>query len=289
MTPIYAVFFDLDGTLLTRSKDVSIENRNSIRYLAHRGMLLGLATGRDPLKVRELLPLWGIDGCIRWIVGYNGADVLDLQTGVLSKGPYLSLDDFKKLEEAIRYLPVAACLRTQKTLYCSRLTPVVAAYGLMRWQKPQTGSLEEFAGRQFPKFYLFGYPHQIGQARDIQVPNMRLVPVGKYSVECIRAEVSKISGIHKALEGTGIPLENVLTFGDDWNDLDVLSSTYGVAMKNAVEECKKAARQITKYPNMQDGVAYHIRQIQATGQIRFCPWDLKEKAPVEDEENLLMD
>ncbi len=45
------------------------------------------------------------------------------------------------------------------------------------------------------------------------------------------------------------------TFGDDYNDIDILSSCgIGVAVENALPEVKKAAKEITE-SNEQDGVA----------------------------------
>lgn len=49
-------------------------------------------------------------------------------------------------------------------------------------------------------------------------------------------------------------------FGDELNDLGMIKDNYGIAMGNAVEEVKKAAKLITK-PCIEDGVAYALENI----------------------------
>ncbi|HFR3467710.1 TPA: HAD family hydrolase, partial [Streptococcus suis] len=50
---IKAVFFDIDGTLLTDNRMVSSSTILAINALKEKGILVGLATGRDPRFVLQ--------------------------------------------------------------------------------------------------------------------------------------------------------------------------------------------------------------------------------------------
>lgn len=52
-----------------------------------------------------------------------------------------------------------------------------------------------------------------------------------------------------------------MAFGDDFNDLGMISTVgYGIAMGNAIPEIKAAAKDITG-TNNQDGVARYLEQV----------------------------
>ena len=51
---IKAVFFDLDGTLLSDRKTISPVNRKALRHLREKGIKVFLATARSPMLDRML-------------------------------------------------------------------------------------------------------------------------------------------------------------------------------------------------------------------------------------------
>ncbi len=66
---------------------------------------------------------------------------------------------------------------------------------------------------------------------------------------------SKLDAILQITQKIGITLNDVLAFGDDLNDLDmIIHCGYGVAMGNALEEVKTAANEVAE-SNENDGVA----------------------------------
>lgn len=66
---------------------------------------------------------------------------------------------------------------------------------------------------------------------------------------------TKINGIKMLAEYFGISLEQIVAFGDDYNDIDMLQTCgIGVAVSNALEEVKNVADEICD-SNDRDGVA----------------------------------
>ena len=75
-----------------------------------------------------------------------------------------------------------------------------------------------------------------------------------------RKDATKDNAIKALSSKLNIPLEQIVSFGDDFNDIGMLQvSGTGVAMANAIPEVKHAADQTCK-SNNEDGVAHWIIQ-----------------------------
>lgn len=58
---IKAIFFDIDGTLLADNGKVLPSTKAAIKQAQAKNIYVGVATGRDPVKVKELLEDVGLD------------------------------------------------------------------------------------------------------------------------------------------------------------------------------------------------------------------------------------
>ena len=73
--------------------------------------------------------------------------------------------------------------------------------------------------------------------------------------QIMHAEVSKWNSIQYVLQHLNRDVSEVIAFGDDYNDMEMIEKCgVGVAMSNAVEELKAVAKFIAK-SNDEDGVA----------------------------------
>lgn len=78
---------------------------------------------------------------------------------------------------------------------------------------------------------------------------------GKY-VQIMPVKSSKLSAIERIIAQLGFELSNVLAFGDDLNDLELIQACgFGVAMGNADNRIKECANYIT-VSNDDDGVSH---------------------------------
>lgn len=74
-------------------------------------------------------------------------------------------------------------------------------------------------------------------------------------VQIMRMNISKEYAITLISDVLNISLDNIMVFGDDFNDLGMFQLCgYPVAMGNAVDELKNAAKEVTD-TNDNDGVA----------------------------------
>lgn len=91
---IKAVFFDIDGTLLTDNRMVSSSTILAINALKEKGILVGLATGRDPRFVLQYMASLGLDLAI----AYNGQYIFSREEVIYSQ----SLEP-KQIEQIMEY------------------------------------------------------------------------------------------------------------------------------------------------------------------------------------------
>ena len=65
---IRAVFFDIDGTLLTRQGTIRKSTMQAMHSLQEQGILCCLATGRSPVKMPHPLNKFSFDA----VISFNG-------------------------------------------------------------------------------------------------------------------------------------------------------------------------------------------------------------------------
>lgn len=71
--------------------------------------------------------------------------------------------------------------------------------------------------------------------------------------------VNKGVGLEKYCERYGIPMEDVLAFGDQENDIGLMKSAgYGVCLSNGADLTKSLAKAITEHDVLDDGVGHWL-------------------------------
>lgn len=87
--------------------------------------------------------------------------------------------------------------------------------------------------------------------------------VAKLSViEVFNKSISKVEGISFIAKKLEIPKNEIICFGDQINDLEMIQYCgMGIAMENAISVLKEHADDITKYDNKFSGVGYHLKEL----------------------------
>lgn len=65
---IKAIFFDIDGTLVNNQSKALESTKKAINYARKNGILCGVATGRSPIRIKEIIDELELD----MYVVYNG-------------------------------------------------------------------------------------------------------------------------------------------------------------------------------------------------------------------------
>ncbi|CAE7884207.1 ywpJ [Symbiodinium necroappetens] len=107
---------------------------------------------------------------------------------------------------------------------------------------------------------------QAAKARAMLPPGAAHVVAAEQHVEFLSVDVSKGDTLRRlCTEHLGIPMEEVIAFGDNFNDIEMLQlAGQGVAMQNAREELKEVASRVSEWTNDDEGVARELEQLLAS-------------------------
>lgn len=255
---------DLDGTLLTTKSDVSDFTISEIERIKKRTRII-LVSARMPKSMTYLQERLGITN--QPIICYNGALI---RKG--SKTIFSEVIDFKTLEKVYQlsqnhkikmglyydneWYAEETSERIEKEIHHTRATPVFrpTSITLAAWKSRNIGAhkimlmcTKTSADTIFP-ILLDNFDRQMNCYRS----NDTLIELAPKSV-------SKLSAIQLLLDKTET-LMDVISFGDNYNDIKMLKhSGCGVAVENAREEVKAIANHNT-LKNTENGVAHFISQ-----------------------------
>lgn len=267
---IKAVFFDIDGTLLTDGRTVSQSTIHAINALKKQGILVGLATGRDPRFILQYMASLGLDVA----VAYNGQYIFSrdavLFTSELPSADVRELVDFAVTHRKEISFGTATGVAGSGIMslgmgsLASRLVRLIprSAAGfinfifnrLVRRLHPQNKS-EIFAQLEQPLYQLMLMSTEIESFRlQKRFPNFAFTRSNPYAVDVISKGNSKLEGIRRVGAHYGFTLDEAMVFGDSNNDVEMLTGVpHSVAMGNGTRRAKQVASYVTT-SNNRDGI-----------------------------------
>lgn len=267
---IKALFLDLDGTLLNSERIISRQTRLTLEKCKESGIKLFIATARPPLLDRMLL--WDENTLSLFDGGayYNGGCI-----EIEEQKDYQFISD-EIVKKTINYvcefdnLNVALQLDGEKHAFRFPLEDI----GYKSWGVSAEAalSLHQIENLNTIKILIF-YANLIDSVtplNDELVTSLKalchdtaqfyLTDKGK-CVQIMGRTVNKLKSIEKIRECLGFENDEIAVFGDDVNDIEMLSEyKYSVAMGNAESQVKDIAKYVT-YDNNSEGIHYAICSI----------------------------
>ena len=255
---------DLDGTLLSSKSNVSEFTISEISRI-RKMMRVILVSARMPQSMTYLQERLGIID--QPIICYNGALILDG-----AKELFSNTIAFKTVARVFQIAETEAVKlglyyhrewyveenseRVQKEIRHTMAEPVF---------RPTSTTLSDWKKRNVSahKMMLMGtktsadaiFPLLINQLSD----HINIYRSNDTLIELAPKSVSKLSAIQLLL-ASDESLDDVISFGDNYNDIEMLQhSGLGVAVENAREEVKAIANHVT-LKNTENGVAHFIKQ-----------------------------
>lgn len=249
--PIRLIATDVDGTLLDSRGKIPPENLRAIRAAQEKGIIFAIASGRFPENVYVLLQDVGLS-CP--IIGTNGANNMDEHRHVLSQHflpSYIALQVMELLNrhgaDYFIFNPALICTSSTARLHHSELSykekldplGVLYTHGLEAALECCRGPVQ--------KFFVCNNVPLAGLREELKtIPGILLTQSSPSNIEVMPEGIDKGQGVRDMAEAYGIPLSQVMTLGDEENDIPMLRiAGYGTAMGNASAKAKAAARYIT--------------------------------------------
>lgn len=240
---IQAVFFDIDGTLVSfKTHEVPQSTIEAINLLKKKGVKVFIATGRSYLHTEAVKHI-DFDG----FVTLNGSLCLDRDENIIYKNPIPKEDveGFKKY--LIDKKQISAAFISEKEIFVNRknqtMLDVEELLSLQLNPSKDFSAIDEFDIYQIVAFFPTSYQDTLMNTAMKHSEATRWNPL---FADIIAKGNSKSEGIDKMLKHFDIPLANAICFGDGGNDISMLQHTpISFAMGNAKDEVKKHATNVT--------------------------------------------
>lgn len=264
------IALDLDGTLLTSQKQILPESLNALAQARRQGVKVVIATGRHHVAIHPFYQALDLDTPA---ICCNGTYAYHYQNQRVLSGSPLSKEQALHLAKRLREHPIRSLLYVDGAMQYERHDEAIG-----RWQA--------WASR-LPE-------HQrpvIEQVESYEAAIERADNVWKFATVCDDAELlsrfsdqieqelgltcerswhnqidmaqrgnSKGSRLQEWVMSLGLSMDNVIAFGDNLNDISMLSQAgLGVAMGNSSDEVKAAADMVTT-ENEHHSIAEVIKQ-----------------------------
>lgn len=247
------ILFDIDGTILTSNNIVSPTTEHIIRACKLKGYHIGFITARSRSK-KNICLLDGIP--YDFIAFYNGAKIYAenhlIESNVLPYEQVASM--LRRLNEDFPSMVID--VHQEPWIYSSIFGDICH----MKSGKRKKCSLNEL-----PKCDVQRIRLKSESIMSIPLQNYMTSASAFYyttfgDVIIVSKYANKGYATQKASEFFGIPLNQMIAFGDDVNDIEMIKMVgTGVAMGNAISSLKKIANYVTE-TNDNNGIAIWINK-----------------------------
>ena len=251
MSKIKMIVTDLDGTLLTSGKYISASTKRVLSFLKEQGILFVIATARP---IRTVTPIF-TDVTYDAGIFHNGAVILEENQNIMNIGV---TKPYEMLSHILTDQPEChVAVEVEDHLYANfdaeRLWPGVGYTTTSKFFEVQGKVADKLIIEVDSLERMSNYEKYLTKELYLQLSENKIAMV-------LNREATKIKAVEKIASRYGIQMEEIVAFGDDYNDIDMITGCgIGVAMDNALEEVKGAADEVCD-TNDQDGIAKWIEQ-----------------------------
>jgi Cof subfamily protein (haloacid dehalogenase superfamily) len=251
---IKMIVMDLDGTLLTSDKNISNYTLSILEKCKNNGIKIVTASGRSEKASRRILDLVKPD-----IMILNGGSLVKDNNDKIIYKKLLSIKTSSGL--------LNECVKNENIGNIKAET-----------EEDDYVNYEEFPYHQdyiHEKYYDFS--RQLSKETykiSVEIFNKKILPMfenkfteckvidysGDSLCEFYPKEAGKMEAIEMILREKDVKLSEVIAFGNDYNDIEMIKRCgLGVVVENGIEEIKKSAKYICGRNN-EDGIAKWIEK-----------------------------
>ncbi|WP_028243829.1 Cof-type HAD-IIB family hydrolase [Pseudobutyrivibrio ruminis] len=255
---------DMDGTLFNDDKTISKENIDAITALLDAGHIFAFNTGRPNHALREILSVY--DEFMRdnvYILGHQGVIGTTMKTNDTLFGDYINNDDAREVITEVLKSGFTCVTFDAEHIYTFNDNKFVESYKkLSKEQLVYLSDINELKDKNITKLIAIDYDHPENlQAfkdnhEDIYGDRFESFFSHYAFLEYIKKGTGKGDGVVKLANHLGISIEDIVTVGDERNDISMIKAAgIGVAVANAREELKAIADYVTVNDNNNGAIA----------------------------------
>ncbi|MDD2591672.1 MAG: Cof-type HAD-IIB family hydrolase [Erysipelotrichaceae bacterium] len=255
---------DLDQTLLSDDRSVSLVNVKAITKLKELGIKFVIATGRGYQSVQDVLSeLMMKEALDEYVISLNGAIITENHQNRLLALTTIEMDVIDKLFAYGISKHVDMHIYTQDNVFVLNLDQEDREYLNKRidYQPINEEQLSAVKNHKIAKI-IFHYNSEAERLAIVE--DIKPITDGKIAVsfssnryiELNHLDVNKGKGLAKLADFLNIPLSQTIAIGDNFNDLSMIKSAgLGVCVSNALNDIKEIADYVCEADNNHDAIS----------------------------------
>lgn len=258
-SPYKAVFSDIDGTLLNSQHQITPKTEEAIKNVLKQGIPFIPVSARPPYAITPYTEQLGAQ---HGMICYSGALILDKNLTALYS-VILAPQDLQKLNALLADYPhLSISYYAGLDWFCNDVNN-----DWIKQESEITGlSAKSIQGNltDVHKILVMGSAEEIQRVEPVlkqALPHLSIHRSKDEYLEITNSAATKAKAIQFIAQHLGINSEQVIAFGDNFNDLDMLQyAGLSVAMGNAPDAIKQVAKEVTA-TNNEDGIALVLNRV----------------------------
>ena len=262
------IAIDMDGTLLNDRHEVPEDVKNTLDEAKRQGIKIVLCSGRPIGGMRSYIEELNLKEDGDYVIAFNGAFLQNTHTNEVIAEVSLNHKDLVKLHGLSVKLNTPMHFFDVENLYTpnadiSKYTILESYLTKVPLRYRQVSDIP--TNLSIPKIMFIDEPVNLNKVIQALPENLNeqytIVQSAPYFLEFVHPRVSKGYAVKMLAEQLGIKQEEVMSIGDNGNDLSMIQyAGCGVAMGNAIPEIKAAA-DFETLTNNEGGVAHVIKKL----------------------------
>ncbi|CCQ92453.1 putative YitU [[Clostridium] ultunense Esp] len=259
------VLIDLDGTTLTDDKRITARTQKILEHLDAHGIPVVIATGRAIYSIRDLFRHISLR-----------SPVIALNGSIIYKGVRGNVWEYEEFGNEL--LTEILDTLKKRTEIENILLEGIGEYYVKKYDQEIEETFVHYRHTLPIEFHSEKVPEPVTNLlilprekkdeihdwlNERLAGKIKMIKTSWHWLEGMREYVNKGSAMKKVADLYRIPLHQVVAFGDEWNDLEMLEEAgLSIAMENGSEEAKARADLIAP-SNDREGVAVMLEEIFA--------------------------
>lgn len=251
------LLFDLDGTLLRNDKTISDNTLQVLKKCREKGMLLGVSTSRSEKTSRTFIEKLCPD-----ILISSGGALVKYKDKYIYKAEYTKEETREMLLTARKIcgMDCGITIDTVSDHYSN--CNINSMQADQNWGASIYADFLDFSGCALKMCVeIFNQEKADRLQRALADCDCVRFSDGNW-YKFTKKDVTKENAILKLCTESGISVEEIIAFGDDFADIGMLQLCgLGIAMGNAIDEVKEIADQVID-SNEEEGIARFLEEMQ---------------------------
>ena len=264
---IKVIAMDLDGTLTNDDKIITPRTLKALMLAQQKGIRLVLASGRPPFGMLPLAKQLQMERYNGIVLAYNGGHIEECATSKVLVETKLderllpAIYEFQQKSDFALMTYYKDCIYTEKS--SDQYVQISARNNKMKVVK--LNNFVTDTPRPLNKCLMVGnpemQPHWESEMQNAFSGQLNIMHSTPYFIEILPLGIDKGIALHGMMLQLGLSTDNLMTFGDSFNDIGMIKCAgIGVAMGNAENKVKECA-DIVAQSNNDDGIGIIVEQM----------------------------